>query len=99
MTENSNQVKELRDLPNIGSVLVDTLRRVGIETPADLQAAGSIEVLLRIHRTILDDKACANKLYALEGAIRGVRSRDIPQRERAELWRRYRALLGEDRRP
>jgi DNA transformation protein len=99
MTKNSNQVKELRDLPNIGPVLADTLRRVGIETPAALKAAGSLDVLLRIHRTIPDDKACVHKLYALEGAIRGVRSNDVPQAERAELWRRFKALCAEDGRP
>ncbi len=99
MAKNANQVRELRDLPNIGPVLADTLRRVGIETPADLTAAGSVEVLLRIHRTIPDDKACVHKLYALEGAIRGVRSNDIPQGERAKLWRRFQALCRKDDRP
>jgi hypothetical protein len=99
MAKNSNQVKELRDLPNIGPVLVDTLRRVGIETPAALTAAGSVEVLLRIHRTIPDDKACVHKLYVLEGAIRGVRSNDIPQGERADLWGRFKALCKEDGKP
>ncbi|NLH43189.1 MAG: TfoX/Sxy family protein [Planctomycetes bacterium] len=99
MTKKSNQTKELTDLPNIGAVMADTLRRVGVETPADLKAAGSIEVLLRIHQTIPDDKACVHKLYALEGAIRGVRSNDIPQGERAELWQRFKALCREDGRP
>lgn len=99
MAKNPNQVKKLKDLPNIGPVLVDTLRRVGIETPTALKAAGSIEVLVRIHRTIPDDKACVHKLYALEGAIRGVRSNDIPQAERTELWRRFKALCKEDNRP
>jgi DNA transformation protein len=92
MAKNSNQTEELTDLPNIGTVLADTLRRVGIQTPADLKAAGSVEALLRIRRQIVDDKACANKLYALEGAIRGVRWHDIPQDERAELWRRFQTL-------
>jgi DNA transformation protein len=92
MTENSNQTKELTDLPNVGAVLADALRRAGIETPVDLQAIGSVEALLRIRRTMAGDKPCASKLYALEGAIRGVRWHDIPQDERAELWRRYQAL-------
>jgi DNA transformation protein and related proteins len=92
MTKNSNQTKELTDMPNVGSVLADTLRRAGIETPADLQALGSVEALLRIRRTMVGDKPCASKLYALEGAIRGIRWHDIPQDERAELWKRYQAL-------
>jgi DNA transformation protein and related proteins len=92
MTKNSSKTKELTDLPNIGSVLADTLRRAGIETPADLTAIGSVEALLRIRRTMVGDKACANKLYALEGAIRGIRWHEIPQDERTDLWRRYQAL-------
>lgn len=99
MTKISSQMKELKDLPNIGPVLADTLRRVGIETPAALKAAGSLDVLLRIHRTIPDDKACVHKLYALEGAIRGVRSNDIPQAERADLWQRFKVLCKEGGRP
>jgi len=99
MTKNRNQTKELTDLPNIGAVMADTLHRVGIETPADLKAVGSVEVLLRIHRTIPDDKACVHKLYALEGAIRGIRSNDLPQGERAELWQRFKALCKEDGKP
>jgi DNA transformation protein len=99
MTESVKKTKELTDLPNIGPVLAATLRRVGIETPADLTAVGSIDVLLRIHRTIPDDKACVHKLYALEGAIRGVRSNDVPKGERAELWRRFQALCRKDDRP
>ncbi len=89
MTENMNKTKELTDLPNIGPVLADALRRAGIATPADLKAVGSVEALIRVGRTMAGDKPCANMLYALEGAIRGIRWHGIPQDERAELWRRY----------
>ena len=34
---------ELTDLPNIGPVLADNLRRVGITSPEQLRAAGACE--------------------------------------------------------
>jgi len=35
------------------------------------------------------DHVCSNRLYALEGASRGVRWHDIPQDERSALWKAY----------
>ena len=39
---------ELTDLPNIGPVLADNLRRVGITSPEQLRAAGACEAWLCI---------------------------------------------------
>ena len=91
MAGDSDKMNELTDLPNVGAVLAERLRRAGIETPVDLKAAGNVEALLRVRRVMAGDKPCASMLYALEGAIRGVRWHGIPAGERSELWRRYQA--------
>ena len=62
---------ELRELPNIGTTLEIRLKRVGIATAEDLIAIGSREAWMRIKA--IDSTACLNTLYALEGAINGVK--------------------------
>lgn len=66
----------LTSLPNIGPVLAEHLRRVGIETPEQLRAAGSREALLRI-RAQVDPGACLHQLQALEGAVQGIRKTQL----------------------
>jgi DNA transformation protein len=92
MAENPDKVTELTDLPNVGAVLAERLRRAGIGTPADLRKAGSVRALLRVRRAMVGDKPCVSMLCALEGAIRGVRWHEIPRAERSELWSRYQVL-------
>ena len=75
---------ELTDLPNIGPVLADHLRRVGIETPEELRRVGACEAFLRI-RTQVDDGACLHELTALEGAAEGIAKRELPPEKKAEL--------------
>ena len=48
---------ELTDLPNIGPVLADNLRRVDINIPEELRAVGACEAWLRI-RARVDSGAC-----------------------------------------
>jgi len=62
---------KLSDLPNIGSALEKQLMEVGITTEEELRNVGSQEAWLRI--LAKDPTACLNRLYALEGAIQGVR--------------------------
>lgn len=90
-TGDSDEMSELTDLPNVGAALAERLRHAGIETPAELKAAGSVGALLRVRRATAGDAPCASMLYALEGSIRGVRWHGIPTGERSELWRRYQA--------
>ena len=90
----SSKEQRLTDLPNIGAVLAERLEDAGIETAADLKTLGSVEAVLRVCAGMDADAPCANMLYALEGAIRGVRWHGIPADERAELWRRYLAGLN-----
>ena len=62
---------ELTDLPNIGPVLADNLRRVDINTPEELRAVGACEAWLRI-RARVDSGACLHQLTALAGADAGI---------------------------
>lgn len=74
---------ELSRLINIGMAVEAQLIEVGIETAAKLTEAGSRAAWLRIKA--IDESACINRLYALEGAIRGVRWHDLPRDVKFEL--------------
>jgi DNA transformation protein len=95
MARDESQVHELTGLPNVGMVLAERLEAVGIETPAQLRALGSVEALVRIQAKAGADAPCRSKLSALEGAIRGIRWHGIPKAERDELWRQYQSRLHE----
>jgi len=77
----------IQDLPNIGKKLAKQLESIGIKTPQNLINIGSIEALLKIKGK--SSKGCYNMLYALEGAIQGIRwhnlSREDKDRLKAEL--------------
>lgn len=64
-------MSQLSKLPNIGKELEQQLKEVGIDTIKQLRETGSKQCWLKI-KTI-DASACINRLYALEGAIQGVR--------------------------
>ncbi len=76
-------MSDLSKLPNIGKTLADKLIQVGISTPNDLKSIGSEDSFIRI-KTV-DNSACINMLYALEGAIQGIRWHDIDSMRKAEL--------------
>ena len=75
---------ELTELPNIGPVLADNLRRAGITTPEKLRAVGACEAWKRI-REQLDSGACLHQLTALAGAEAGIPKKDLPPERKAEL--------------
>lgn len=70
-------MSKLSDMPNIGKVLSEQLPAVGLDSPEKLLAAGSREAFTRIR--MIDPSACISRLYALEGAVRGVRWHNLPQ--------------------
>jgi len=72
----------LDEMKNIGKSLADDLINVGINTSEELIKVGSIEAAIRL-------AACANKLYALEGAILDVRWHSIDKKHRSELYQSY----------
>ncbi|MGG6313785.1 TfoX/Sxy family protein [Paenibacillus macerans] len=73
----------LHDLPNIGTVVERKLRQAGVETPVQLAEMGSREAFARLK--LLDPGACLHVLYALEGAIRGIRKNHLSDETKREL--------------
>lgn len=78
---------ELSTLPNIGKTVEQQLNEVGIETIKQLIEIGSKQAWLRIRS--IDDSACINRLYALEGAVEGIRWHNLSEEIKAELKEFY----------
>jgi len=75
---------ELTSLPNIGPVLADNLKQIGVETPEALRHMGPEAAWLAI-RGQVDPGACLHQLQALAGAAAGVPKKDLPPGRKAEL--------------
>ncbi len=75
---------KLTDLPNIGPVLADNLRKIGVETPESLREMGAEGAWLSI-RGQVDSGACLHQLQALAGAVEGVPKKELPRERKAEL--------------
>ncbi len=65
-------MENLLDLPNIGKTLAIKLNKIGINNIQELTETGSENAIIKI-ATIENNGACINMLFALEGAIQGVR--------------------------
>ena len=87
MGQNKEQGTQLSDLPNIGPVLENQLREVGILTADDLHQTGTKEAWLRIQQ--IDSSACIHRLQALEGAITGVKKSQLSTEVKADLREFY----------
>jgi DNA transformation protein len=77
-------IEQLTDLPNIGKTLAQKLELIGIHTPEDLNAMGSQNAIIKL-ATIENSGICINMLYALEGAIQGIRWHDLNTETKLEL--------------
>ena len=66
-------MEKLSQLPNIGNVLEEQLKQVGICSVSDLKKQGAKAAWLKIQA--IDSSACINRLMALEGAIEGVKKK------------------------
>lgn len=82
-------MKNLTELPNIGKTLADKLNMIGIENEQDLKQLGSENAIIKIS-TIENSGACINMLYALEGAIQGIRWHGLDNDRKQELKEFYR---------
>ncbi len=78
---------DLSKLPNIGSVVEEQLNMVGINTYEQLKKVGSKQAWLRIKA--IDDSACIHRLYALEGAVQGVKKTQLSPEVKSELKEFY----------
>lgn len=74
---------ELSRLPNIGEIIEVQLKRVGINTIEELRVVGSKNAWSRIKE--IDDTSCIHKLYALEGAIQGIKKNELSIDKKDEL--------------
>ena len=85
--ENMNALHELH---NISKVIEEKLIEVDIDTPEELKAMGSKEAFIRIK--LKDNSACVNMLFALEGAIEGIRWHYLSDDKKQELKVFYKTL-------
>ncbi len=81
----------LTNLPNIGKALAEKLINAGVKSEEDLKALGSENAIIRI-ATIDRDVACIHMLYALEGAIQGIRWHNLDKERKRELSEFYQLL-------
>lgn len=82
----------LSELPNIGKTLEQSLNHIGIFTYETLKQLGSVEVTIRLNS---DSQSCYNKLYAIEGAIRGIRWHQLTKAEKEHIKTAYDSRLKE----
>lgn len=83
-------MEELSKLPNIGPVVAEQLNEVGITTYEQLKETGSRQAWLKIKA--IDDSACIHRLYALEGAIQGIKKSQLSAETKAELKEFYQSF-------
>ena len=71
---------KLEDLPNIGKVVAQQLIQVGIDDPIKLKEVGAKEAWLKIQQI---------DVYALEGAVEGIKKTQLDYETKAELKQFY----------
>lgn len=81
-------MEKLEDLPNIGKVVAQQLIQVGIDSPIKLKEVGAKEAWLKIQE--IDESACIQRLYGLEGAIEGIKKTQLDFETKADLKQFYR---------
>ncbi|GHT15959.1 competence protein TfoX [Bacteroidia bacterium] len=85
--ENFSTQTDLTTLPNIGPVVAQRLREVGIATAQELRAIGSENAFLRLQT--VDAGACLHELMGLEGAVQGIRKYNLDNARKQELKQFY----------
>lgn len=84
------EMGELSKLPNIGRVLENQLKEIGINTVDELIDLGSQETWLKIKE--IDESACLNRLMALEGAIQNIHWHDLSSEDKDNLRDFYNSM-------
>ncbi len=85
-------MKNLTTLPNIGKVLAGKLNQAGITTEEQLMETGSENAIIKI-ASLEDADVCIDMLYALEGAIQGIRWHGLSRERKQELKDFYRSMF------
>lgn len=70
-------------LPNIGKNLAQKLKLAGIENAGHLKMLGAEKAFIKIKS--IDKTACINMLFAIEGAIQGIRWHDLDKSRKEQL--------------
>jgi DNA transformation protein len=76
-------MSELTKLPNIGQELAKRLELAGIKSTEEFLQLGTEKVFIKL-KTVFPN-ACHSQLYALEGAMQGIRWHVISKERKAEL--------------
>jgi DNA transformation protein len=84
-------MSRLDEMQNIGKTLADKLIHAGISNAEELAVIGSESAFLRL-RTI-DRTACINMLFAIEGAIQGIRWHGLDKTRKKELKEFYNMII------
>ena len=83
----------LSESPNIGSTLADLLEEIGIAHQEELAEMGSTEAIIQL-ASIDRNRVCLLMLYALEGAVQGIRWHGLSQIRKDELKDFYNTNLS-----
>ena len=86
-------MKTIEELPNIGKTLAEKLKYIGVTNELELVELGSENAIIKI-ATLENNGACLNMLYALEGAIQGIRWHGLAVRKQ-DLKEFFRVLEKE----
>lgn len=87
-------MKTIEELPNIGKTLAEKLKNIGVTNELELVELGSENAIIKI-ATLENNGACLNMLYALEGAIQGIRWHGLAVNRKQELKEFFRVLEKE----
>ena len=74
----------LTQLPNIGKTLAEKLQTIGVNSAEELCSMGAENAIIKIE-TLESGSTCINMLYALEGAIQGIRWHGLDSNKKKEL--------------
>ncbi len=84
---------ELQNLTNIGKSLSLKLEMVGITNVSMLEELGSEKTIIRIS-SLENNGVCINMLYAIEGAIQGIRWHGLTLVRKVELLDFYNTFIN-----
>ncbi len=76
-------MESLEKIANIGKVLAEKLEKVGIHSEKELKILGSEKAFLLIKE--IDSKVTLSHLYALEGAVQGIRWFNLSAEKKKQL--------------
>jgi DNA transformation protein and related proteins len=83
-------MNDLSKLPNIGKTLANKLEMTGINNEQELKAIGAENAIIKI--ATVYNKPCINMLYAIEGAIQGIRWHNLKKERKLELYQFFQML-------